>query len=264
MRAMLLSMNDSKQKITELLSIDLKQDSIFDVIGKMEVSIGILEDMDEFEHINAFLKTYYYVTKNVATAYYNNKEQYEDYQELERLDVLFANKFFQPLLSYLNHQEKISPWQNFFEYNQSKYNIPFLQMLLGINAHINADLPMTLYEMKIDSDTDYQLINKILLETTPEVMQNLAFHEHDIFGAGGMVLKAFIEAEFNRIVVKWRNDAWANYQRLLTHDDPQIGRKQLNILTENIAGQLIELFSARSALKLHQFTDKLHELEVLI
>ena len=119
---------------------DLKSETIFDVIGRMEVLLEYFKSKPRHKNLVPFLETYYLITKAVAEKQLKHPKFFRDPKSLGKLDVDFANLYFKPLKIYLETGRTVKPWQKYFEYCEQKNGLPFLQMFLGMNAHINADL----------------------------------------------------------------------------------------------------------------------------
>ena len=246
----------SRLNITELQRLlhipDPEKESIFGVVGRMEVLLDIFENEPHYHSLIPFLKTYYFVTKKAAEKYIEKKHFFQDLRDYEVLDVYFASLYFEPLSGFLIERSYDTPWKAYFDYCSRDDGIPFLQMLLGINAHINGNLYTALVDLKYPHERDFFLVNDILQEVFPEVISFMAFSEHDIFSAGGLVLKKFFQSEFHTVIEKWRSEAWANayYRRakkLTSQKDTELYR-HITEKTEQIGQKLIGDFENISLL----------------
>lgn len=108
-------------------------------------------------------------------------------------------------------------------------------MLLGINARINADLAQNIYELRYDNRRDFRKINKILKHTIPDLMNYLAFTQHDLFGLGRVLFPRSINTYFHHIIVCWREYAWKNARRF--------DLDEIHHQTEQIAAGIITAFA---------------------
>ncbi len=233
----------NKSQIQKLLTLDNpRQESIYGVIGRMEVLLDFFLGNPQLYTLVPFLKTYYFVTKKSADKYIFYKHYFWSLKDYETLDVYFASLYFEPLLAYLENREVPAPWKNYFAYCQKENGIPFLQIILGINAHINSDLYKSLIDLKYNHVGDFFLVNKILKEVAPDVIKFLAL-EKDLVGIGGMVFKDLIHAQFENTILKWRSDAWIN-ARNTNKANSEKRYKEITENTEGIAKKLIEDFSS--------------------
>ncbi len=111
--------------------------SIDDVIERMTV---IDEALPSGDGVGYFNRMYRRVTEEIREAY--RTEQFEDEQFLARLDVVFANLYFEAVDCSAQGREIPPAWAPLFE-NRAKSRIAPIQFsLAGMNAHINHDLPL--------------------------------------------------------------------------------------------------------------------------
>ena len=218
----------------------------------METLAGYFSRSQGFRRLLPFLQTYFLVTKTVALKSVAHEYYFQNPKKLEQLDIAFAALYFEPLLEYISTGSAPGPWDTYFSYCSKPSGVPFVQMLLGINAHINGDLAYALSRVDYGEYKDFLIINHILEEQIPKVMSYLAFTEYDAMGLGGLVFKKFVLQEFNQIIVGWRQQAWSNAQTYSTLDEL---RRLTNIQAEDTALKLIEIFSDRY--KLHKAPAKL-------
>src|SRR3989344_5488294 len=195
----------NQTKVSRLLSIaDVEGGDIYDVIGRMKVLLEFFKRNQEYKNLTPFLKTYHLITKSVAERSLEHDDFFKNFDSLNHMDVYFANLYFRPLKYYLVNNRMVRPWQTYFKYCQREDGIPFLQMLLGINAHINSDLLISVLVLRYRNKSDFLKINKILKEEISDVMKFLAFVDHDLYGYGALVFRKFVLHEFKNVIVAWR------------------------------------------------------------
>jgi hypothetical protein len=109
----------------------------------------------EQEHLREFLGTYQRTTRAVGKAV--DDGSFEDPQWVEDWDVAFAHLYLEALDRYLAGGTPSRPWRLAFD---APPDLPPLRhVLLGINAHVNYDLPRALLAVISDADfTDPALI----------------------------------------------------------------------------------------------------------
>lgn len=253
----------ANQKIlSRILNLDSVH-SIYELMGRMEILLELFKTNERYYSLIPFTNTYYLVTKKVALKNLQDQEYYKDYNQMQKLDIYFASLYFKALRAYLITGELHTPWKVFFEYASHSSGYPFVQMLLGINAHINGDLPLTLLHTQYKFKEDFTKINDILLEVIPEVMSFLAFTEKDIWGMGAIVLSSFAQLEFRNVVVKWRNNAWNNFAVL--KDNNSIKKvSHLHHETERAASELIDIMHVHKIINLPNFIKRLEMIDVLL
>lgn len=225
-------------EIIENLTItQLERETLETIIGRMDSSLKLFEKNQEFNHFIPFLQTYLYVTKGVAERIRNSDGFFKDINKMEQLDVFFAKLYFDPLREFICNGKLTSPWKNYLLFCREGYDSPFIQLLVGINVHINSDLTNSIHSLNYSEQQDYEKINDILLDIIPKLMNYLAFKEHDIVGFGGIFLKNFYRYEFKSIIVRWRNEAFENSKRL---NEGLLTLEEVHKQTENISNQIID------------------------
>ena len=104
---------------------------------------------------------------------------FEDGGRMERLDVIFANRYLEAFEQNLKDIPPTRSWQLAFEVSKRWWPIVLQHLLLGMNAHINLDLGIAaartspgeaVYGLK----NDFNKINEILAALVDGVEQELA------------------------------------------------------------------------------------------
>ncbi len=102
----------------------------------------------EQEHLREFLGTYQRTTLAVGKAV--DDGLFEDADWVERWDVAFAELYIAALDLHLSGGTPSRPWRLAFD---APADLPALRLvLLGINAHVNYDLPQALLDVISDDD----------------------------------------------------------------------------------------------------------------
>jgi hypothetical protein len=104
---------------------------------------------------------------------------FEDGHRMERLDVIFANRY---LKAFEQNRQNLAPtrsWQLAFEASNQWWPIVLQHLLLGMNAHINLDLGIAAARTSPgqavhDLEIDFNKINKILATLVDGVQKGLA------------------------------------------------------------------------------------------
>lgn len=65
---------------------------------------------------------------------------FQDGARMERLDVIFANRYLDALQEFRNGQPTTMSWRAAFQAAAHWYPLVLQQLLVGMNAHINLDL----------------------------------------------------------------------------------------------------------------------------
>jgi len=249
--------------IKHLLTIQ-RDETIFSVIGRMEILIQYCKEIKRYHHLIPFLEAYVHITKQVAKKMVIHKHFFADTKLLQEIDIRFAKTYFEPMLVYIKTGRKMKPWVTYLTYSEKKHAIPFVSMLLGINAHINSDLCTTLVSMKYKQKKDFFIINDILLDALSEVLEFLVIREHDFLSLGGIGLRKFSRKEYRKTVGAWRTQTYKNAQKIMKKGVPNY-KSTLHDQTERMAEDIVDLIEG--ALHLHgltHFTNDINKLRVRI
>ena len=127
-------------------------DAIDDVVERLQRRLDDLPP--ELHHRRIFLATYLRTTQAVGTAIEHGR--FEDPEWVEDWDVKFAELY---LDAHDAAHSEARPWRLAFDAPADLP--PVLHVLLGINAHVNYDLPQALLAVISDEDfTDPQLMER--------------------------------------------------------------------------------------------------------
>lgn len=174
----------------------------------MELIYTYVEKESNFHFVAPFLKVYSMVTKNVAVSSIIRRD-FDNNILINKLDVEFAELYFEPTINFLNGDIDINNiWHFYYLKVRSKKYSPFFLILCGIFIHINHDLPLALREVNYNQESDFLRINSILESLIPELLRYLAFEELDYIGISGVFLQRIFKMEFQKIIIRWRNEAY--------------------------------------------------------
>lgn len=149
--------------------------TIEEVISRMDRIV--LDCHQSASRIGFFAVLYRRVTIRIKEGIIN--KEFEDNERMERLDIIFAQRFFDAYELYLKSDQPSKSWLCAFETAEKSGTTILQHLLLGINAHINLDLGIAAVEtMKegnlIDIKNDFDKINIILSELVDGVKSNLS------------------------------------------------------------------------------------------
>lgn len=152
--------------------------SIEEVLGRMKSVADALPPDDGIALFNAlYLRTTQSVLEAIAG------QAFEDRPFMERLDVVFANRYFEALDAWARTGESETPesWQALFESRRRTDVAPLQFALAGMNAHINFDLGQSVVATCIERGValasgspqhrDFLAINDVLARTEPMVKE---------------------------------------------------------------------------------------------
>jgi hypothetical protein len=210
--------------------------SIYEVIGRMQANLNYINVVRHLHAQKPFLQTYKMVTEQVLLHHDLTPHYFDDFATIEKLDIAFAELYFVPWEKVRDHHRVAAPWKAYYAYTGQVVGSAFLQVLLGINAHINADLANALYELDYRHEEDYKRINEVLCEVLPDLMRFLFVEEHDVVGLAGILMRKFFVYELRNIIVTWREEAWRHAELLRSG---AITIDELNAATDHLNEKMI-------------------------
>ncbi len=152
-----------------------KSEEIKDIINQLTI---IIDDCIKREDVlGLFPALYRKVTIAVCEAI--AEEKFQDNPRMERLDIIFANRYLEAYTIFRAGGKPTESWEVAFEAGNKK-NVLYLQhLLLGMNAHINFDLGIAAAKVAPDDQiqslkADFDQINVILNGLVDKVQKDLA------------------------------------------------------------------------------------------
>ncbi|WP_052593530.1 DUF5995 family protein [Aureispira sp. CCB-QB1] len=153
----------------------MKAKTIDEVIEALDL---IIEDAKKTNNPKGYFAALYRkVTKRVKKGIAAG--EFEDGERMERLDVLFANRYLNAYDNYFEGQTTTKSWTVAFDHTKQYWPIVLQHLLWGMNAHINLDLGIaaaavapgdSIHSLKKDFDR----INALLASLVGEVEQELS------------------------------------------------------------------------------------------
>lgn len=158
-----------------------------------------------------FAALYRKVTIQVKKGIQDN--YFDDGQRMERLDVIFANRYIHACYQYLTSQTPTESWVKAFDASERWWPIVLQHLLIGMNAHINLDLGIATAETVApdklpDLQGDFNKINEVLANLVGGVQDELA-EIWPILGLMNRYLGSVETAIINFSMEKARDAAWA-------------------------------------------------------
>ena len=171
-----------------------------------------------------FAVLYRRVTLRVKTGILQG--EFEDNTRMEKLDVLFANRYLEAYNCYQKQLTCTDSWKVAFEAPKISGVIIMQHLLLGINAHINLDLGISSVEAAgqtpLDNvKKDFDDINRVLSELTEEVKTKMGTVSM-LFGVLMPLARKMDEKLVNFSIDTARDGAWRFAQKLSVAENRSI------------------------------------------
>lgn len=138
---------------------------------------------------------------------------FDDGPRMERLNVIFANRYIHAYYQYLTGQLPTRSWMRAFDQTERWWPIVLQHLLLGMNAHINLDLGIAAAETVPVEELsglkgDFDKINQILASPVGDVQDELA-QIWPLLGLMNRFLGSVQTAIINFSMEKARDAAWS-------------------------------------------------------
>jgi hypothetical protein len=190
--------------------------SIEEVVARLE---RVLDGLPESDANRWFASTYLRTTLAVGKAIRSGR--FADSAWVERLDVVFADMYLDAVEAHRAGERPSQPWSVAFEAAAQSPDLPPLRhVLLGINAHINYDLPQALLAVMSDDDFDDPLVLAVRKrdhEMIDSILSSRVAAEEIELGAatGGVttldrLLRPLNRSASRRFLKEAREKVWSN------------------------------------------------------
>jgi len=197
-----------KDTTNPIFSMSAKPTTINQIISTLEQIV--LDSEKNQDPLGYFTALYLKVTKKVKEGIDNN--YFDDGPRMEKLDVVFANRYLDAYFAYKEHKPITASWQRAFKLSTKYWPIVLQHLLVGMNAHINLDLGIAAAQVMKgknieDLEDDFNKINDILSSLVVGVEKDLG----EIWPTLKIILK--LTSKFDNFLVNFsmkiaRNGAW--------------------------------------------------------
>lgn len=209
---------------------------IRDVIAHMQQLSQALAHT-ELHNLRAFNTTYLIITQAVAQKF--GQHFFANDRNMEKLDLIFAQYYFDALFAYTQGNTCAPAWRLLFDSCKRNNLHQWQYMGLGVNAHVNHDLPFTLRNADLGPSylSDFNKINGILFQQIPSVVHSFKEKNPQLEFIKNKTASIY---RYGLIIIirSWRANAWQNYLKLIEPSD------QTDKITAN-AVQIAHHFGAR-------------------
>jgi len=170
-----------------------------------------------------FLQCYRIMTGNMLCALERDVSQggFRDPAWVDGLLHRFADHYFRALRQYeAGHPDTPRIWQQAHDASRSKEAPAIIRLLLGINAHINYDLVLTLDEwlrpewdgcsadVRASRYADHCQVNTIISESIDAVQADVLSRAMPLTGVLDALLGPVDEMLISELVAAWRETVW--------------------------------------------------------
>ncbi len=151
------------------------QTNIQDIINDLSTIVQQCETSENKAGYFAAL----YKRMTVAVLENINAGNFEDGPRMERLDVIFAQRYLNAHTAYFSQQPCSLSWKNAFDACMDNSLIVLQHLLLGINTHINLDLAIAAAEVAPGNSiyamhNDFNRINQLISSLIDDIQESLS------------------------------------------------------------------------------------------
>jgi len=173
---------------------------------------------DSCSHNAMFALLYLRVTKHVWDAIWHNGDYFSDKGFMTHYGAVFGNWYFNGFDAWSKNSVNTPvAWQIALDAAKNKQVTGLGNLLLGMNAHINRDLPFVLWHIGLvapdgtSRKDDHDLINHVLYQAYGEAIDEAGRRfDPSLQGQSGT---GSAESGIQSVIM-WREEAWRNAERL--------------------------------------------------
>jgi hypothetical protein len=212
------------------------------VVAQMQALISQWEAASDQRSI--FLSCYLLMTENMRLAV--RQGEFLDPAWVDRLVDHFAGYYFIALEAYDSDPASAPPvWQLAHRTAADPQALALRKLLLGVNAHINYDLVLSLVDMlapewpglsadrRDERYLDYCHVNQVIGCTVDAVQDQVLEPAMPVLDLIDRLLGPLDERMISSLLAAWREDVWHNAIQLLDTRDARKRREVLQSVEDN-------------------------------
>ncbi len=187
-----------------------------------------------------FLNCYHLMSMNMVSAII--RKEFHDTHWVDKLLHSFANYYFDSLACYDCGDLTPKVWDSAHKATKDTSLSELQLLMLGVNAHINYDLVLALYDLlkpewnalsetqRIRRYEDHHHVNRVIARTIDRVQDEILEPLNPKLKWVDVLMGRMDEYLISRLITSWREDVWENTQELLkieNAEDQKLFRLQL-------------------------------------
>ena len=212
------------------------------VVKKMEDIAHQWENQKDPRAI--FLRCYSMMSANMMQALEENR--FENKAWVQQLLHRFADYYFDALACFDCGETVPVVWQHVHQLSTHKKLHVLQHLLLGVNAHINYDLVLTLYDMLKDDwqklppskrqsrYLDHITVNTIIAETIDKVQDEVVEQYAPSMKFIDRIMGRIDEKLLVGLITKWRESVWENAVQMLNAQEADQKEKIRQVLEKKV------------------------------
>jgi len=193
------------------------------------------------DHRGVFATTYLELTRQLREDRGTHPDRYADPRYLYSEDALFADIYFETLDDWASGRPVPAAWRIALQTARAGQVNAAQDMLLGINAHVQNDMPFVLAALgqrRPDGTTrkpDHDAFNPVLDDAYQRVVDAIERRYDPLVGGVNSKLTPLDDVGGLEMVRGWRELVWRNAERLLAAKDAAARQRVADQIEANAA-----------------------------
>ena len=177
------------------------------------------------DHKAVFMTTYLVLTEALRDAMKADPHMLQWPKWFFREDALFANTYFRTIKRWEDGREVPPAWRIAFETADDGEVLGSQDMLLGINAHVQNDMPFVIAQLGLRDregaarKPDHDLTNDVLTAAYEDVVSEVRERYDPSLGTTNPPGVPADDVAGLEMVRQWRENVWRNAERLVNAKD---------------------------------------------
>jgi Family of unknown function (DUF5995) len=214
-------------------------------VGCIDTEIQRMTDLRDrlgCDHRAVFATTYLELTKEIRRFVDTDAAKFQDLNYLYTEDALFADFYFDTVKAWERGAEVPPAWRIAFEQAEHGQITGAQEMLLGINAHVQNDMPFVIAALGVrrpdgtSRKPDHDLVNEVLNRGYEPVVEAIRQRFDPLMSLTNSSLIPADNVAGLEMVRVWRELVWRNAERLLTAPTESARQQVASDIQANAAG----------------------------
>ncbi len=190
-------------------------------VGRQVTRLRRLRNSLGCDHRGVFATTYLELTKMLRRTFRTDPELFRFPRYLYTQDALFANAYFRAVRGWRRGEQVAPAWRIAFEQARDGEITAAQEMLLGINAHVQNDMPFVVAALGVRTrggasrKPDHDAVNEALNRAYPNVVREVRRRYDPSMSLTNSELTVADDVAGLEMARGWREGVWRNAERLL-------------------------------------------------
>jgi hypothetical protein len=193
------------------------------------------------DHRAVFATTYLLLTEQVRATMRRDHHYFKDNKWLIYEDTVFANYYFRVIKMYESGKPVPEAWKIAFDTAGTGDANGAQDMLLGINAHVQRDMPFVVATVGLRTrkgatrKPDHDVVNQILSDAYERIVSTIGARYDSLVTISNASWDPLDDFGGLEMVKGWREEVWRNAERLLDAKTPAERQQVADSIETNAA-----------------------------